>query len=252
MPPQKDYTGMKFGKLTAIRRVENTRWEFQCTCGERVIRSIQNVQSCKNKGNISSCKKCRRYTKPPKTEPRRLLIKGQKFGKLTAISPTGEVNKRRYAIWIFRCDCGKEVKRIASHIIEMANRGLEPNCGKQSCSGHNKMPGIEAGLRDRYRIYRRNAAIRGLEWRLTIDEVRDLMAGNCYYCGTPPSMISQARSGGHWHFVYNGIDRLNSNQGYLPGNVVTCCKNCNMAKRDMPYEEFIAWINLLIAYQKPK
>lgn len=252
MPIQKDYTGMKYGKLTAIRRVVNTRWEFECECGERVIRSLESVRSTKNKGHVSSCKKCRHYTKPPRTEPRRLLIKGQKFGKLMAIDPTGEVTKRRYAIWIFRCDCGREVKRTASTVVQMALIGQKPNCGSRSCTGYNKIPGEEAGLRDCYRTYQRNAAIRGLEWKLSIDEVRELMAGNCFYCGTPPSMVSQARAGGHWTFVYNGIDRLNSDLGYLPENVVTCCKNCNRAKRDMPYEEFMAWIKLLIAHQAHK
>jgi hypothetical protein len=43
-------------------------------------------------------------------------------------------------------------------------------------------------------------------------------------------------------YVYNGIDRLDSSRGYEMGNVVPCCKQCNWAKNDIPYDEFLDWI----------
>lgn len=35
-------------------------------------------------------------------------LTGRRFGKLTAISPTGEQDKRGYKIWHCKCDCGNE------------------------------------------------------------------------------------------------------------------------------------------------
>ena len=40
--------------------------------------------------------------------------------------------------------------------------------------------------------------------------------------------------------AYNGIDRKDNALGYVEGNVVSCCKFCQYAKRDLPYEEFVA------------
>lgn len=43
-------------------------------------------------------------------------------------------------------------------------------------------------------------------------------------------------------FVYNGLDRLDTSQGYAPGNVVPCCGDCNWAKRARTRPEFLAWV----------
>lgn len=55
-----DITGMVFGELTAIKKVDpyinkskgySTRWLFRCSCGKEIIAHKANVK----KGNISSC-----------------------------------------------------------------------------------------------------------------------------------------------------------------------------------------------------
>ena len=38
----------------------------------------------------------------------------------------------------------------------------------------------------------------------------------------------------------NGIDRVDSKLGYLPHNVVSCCRLCNQAKSNLDPQEFIA------------
>jgi hypothetical protein len=51
----KDYSGNKWGRLTAIKfsHIHNRRyfWEFKCVCGESVIKKIEKVVS----GNTRSC-----------------------------------------------------------------------------------------------------------------------------------------------------------------------------------------------------
>ena len=53
---------------------------------------------------------------------------------------------------------------------------------------------------------------------------------------------------GRGDFTYNGIDRVDNALGYTTGNVVPCCKQCNHAKSDMPYADFMAWIARLTEY----
>jgi len=50
-----DILGQKFGKLTAIKRLEsrngNYDWLFECECGSEKIASVNNVKN----GNVRSC-----------------------------------------------------------------------------------------------------------------------------------------------------------------------------------------------------
>ena len=48
--------------------------------------------------------------------------------------------------------------------------------------------------------------------------------------------------GAYGDYIYNGIDRVDSNIGYIFENCVPCCKLCNMAKKEYPVEEFKEWI----------
>lgn len=51
-------------------------------------------------------------------------------------------------------------------------------------------------------------------------------------------------------FVYNGIDRVNNAKGYVTGNVVSCCKNCNLMKKNMSADAFIAHVRRIASYQE--
>ena len=66
------------------------------------------------------------------------------------------------------------------------------------------------------------------------------MKDKCHYCGAEHSnnmLYNQPNF--KYNFIYNGIDRICSSKGYIQGNVVTCCRTCNVAKSDMSYKEFI-------------
>jgi hypothetical protein len=96
--------------------------------------------------------------------------------------------------------------------------------------------------------YKYSAKARGLCWELTIEEFKHLTSQNCTYCGVEPLQVHNA----YWKGVskeklgfdaykYNGLDRIDSTQGYRPDNVSTCCKMCNFAKRDHSREVFFEW-----------
>jgi len=63
---------------------------------------------------------------------------------------------------------------------------------------------------------------------LTDDHQDQLRMSECHYCGLYPSL---------------GIDRKNSNIHYTPSNVVPCCSECNIAKRDMSLDDFIQHVS---------
>jgi hypothetical protein len=76
-----------------------------------------------------------------------------------------------------------------------------------------------------YYEYSRNANRRKKQFKLTKEECIELFQQICYYCGTLETM--------------NGIDRIDSNQGYFIENCVSCCKQCNFMKNDKNQDKFI-------------
>ena len=98
------------------------------------------------------------------------------------------------------------------------------------------------------RNYRRHAQCRGLAWVLTGKDFDRLTAQDCHYCGQSPASVSRSGLYDGGVFTYNGIDRVDNTLGYIAGNVVPCCKICNNAKKDLPLEEFMAWIARLTEY----
>lgn len=94
-----------------------------------------------------------------------------------------------------------------------------------------------------YSHYTTSSKRRGITFELSQDEALELFIGNCEYCGQPPSQRATTNTRIVQDvFLYNGIDRVNNEEGYTVKNCVSCCKTCNYAKSGMSQDEFIAWI----------
>lgn len=73
----------------------------------------------------------------------------------------------------------------------------------------------------------------------------------CHYCNIEPFVSTKIiNNNGAEHFLYNGIDRIDNNKGYVLNNVVPCCKQCNFAKYIQTYDEFKNYIKRLVEYNK--
>ena len=77
----------------------------------------------------------------------------------------------------------------------------------------------------RFIRYKAQSKTRGKEFLLTKEEFKSIYGKSCVYCGDVNESM--------------GLDRVNSNNGYVIGNVVSCCRRCNQAKNDMTLDEFI-------------
>jgi len=104
-----------------------------------------------------------------------------------------------------------------------------------------------------------------MEWQLTNEEVIALAGSSCYYCGVEPNNpfnVFKTKEGsprkGIKNFerieeaaiVYNGVDRLDNDVGYITNNTVSCCKICNHAKHTQTVAEFFQWIEGLKTFLK--
>ncbi len=152
--------------------------------------------------------------------------------------------------WKCVCDCGKDFVACGGNI--RSHKTLSCGCLK----GYRKEPG-RCGLTNIYSCYKGNARTRKLAFELSKEQFKDIAQQACHYCRRPPTHSGISRhpkstEAGveHSRFIYNGIDRKDSKQGYLLTNCLPCCRICNRAKSDMTYDEFIDYLRYLTANWK--
>ena len=79
-----------------------------------------------------------------------------------------------------------------------------------------------------------SAKQRGLITEISLNEYKALIRRNqCDYCLGPLN-----RTG-------SGLDRIDSSLGYIQGNVIPCCRKCNMAKANLSQNEFLELISAI-------
>lgn len=158
-------------------------------------------------------------------------LSGKVFGKLTVID-FSHVDKHSRAFWNCICECGELTKNATATL----NCGNATQCFK--CGRKFKEQG-HAGLSKIIKEYQYGARDRGLCWELTRDDVAFITKQNCTYCGCEPSRVMKTDSlTDHGHYVYNGIDRVDSTKGYIIDNVVACCTKCNWMKSNLSINDF--------------
>ena len=159
---------------------------------------------------------------------------GKIYGELTVLSAVRE-NGRFY--WLCKCSCGA-LRRVASYNLRS---GQSKSCGK--CGKIRKDANPLEPAKRMYRAMKTGAARRNLSFEITFEQFLELSGKKCNYCGQPPETkfaytrkrYSQNRD---VELKLNGLDRVDSNQGYFLQNVVPCCRLCNTMKLDQTLEEF--------------
>ena len=172
----------------------------------------------------------------------RVNLEGQKFGRLTVLHFTGR-NKSGHSLWNCLCECGQFNTVTISNLKD----GSTKSCGclqKELVSKRRSLPIGEANRNNVLATYRCNARKRNIEFSLTKEQFKKLVQQKCFYCGVKPHTISN-HIGNNGKFIYNGIDRVDNNKGYVVENCVTCCSICNDWKRTRTRQEFLLRIKLI-------
>lgn len=183
-------------------------------------------------------------------------IAGKQIGSLFIIerAPKGNSNHR---YWKCRCSCGN-IRVLGSSHIKKAAKTTNCRCHTEKTAliklGLAKTKKGELGFNKLYSVYKSSAKRRGYSFELDKKQFKELTQQKCHYCNEVPKQKSQCcnnkspykqETWEHSTFIYNGIDRKDNSLGYVVTNVVPCCKECNAAKSDTSYQQFLYWINLI-------
>lgn len=83
---------------------------------------------------------------------------------------------------------------------------------------------------------------------IDLDYIKELykkQSGKCYYSGLPINIVKKSEKNLHDNFKMT-LDRLNSDLGYIKGNVVWCAYCINSFKLNMSREDMINICNSIV------
>ena len=173
-------------------------------------------------------------------------LAGQRFGKLVVLEHAG-FTKNRNARWTCKCDCGN-IKIVTAGNLKTGTQ----SCGclfREQAGSYKKLEYGEAAFNDLFRRYNDKAVERNLSFELDKAQFRLLTKQVCYYCGIEPHKVHKVnkRVG---EYIFNGVDRIDNNKGYVENNIVTCCYNCNRMKHTLGNAEFLTHIQRISTWQQ--
>lgn len=182
-----------------------------------------------------------RFLKAPQKCKRNIInVVGQRFGKLTVIEDDGTRSDTGQILWKCLCDCGEYTYSTSYKL----RKGLKSSCGcdarkyfkpKQKSDYEKRNTAISIMLGR----YKSKAKTRKLVWNISKEKFIKTIESQCYYCGTESSMEINING---YLYKHNGIDRVDSHNGYEDSNIVPCCRWCNQAKSMLSQSEFYNWV----------
>jgi 5-methylcytosine-specific restriction endonuclease McrA len=196
--------------------------------------------------------------------PKKELKPGQIFNKWTIIDKVSYTVRRGW-LYLVECSCDNKTrkellgydvefgrsmscgcigkseeqrKRVSDWNLQLIADGKHRTAGKKLNDLTKKYP--EKFGKDMPFAYvilngiKSAASKRKLEFKLNqLEAFEKYCLGSCFYCGFTPN----------WPETHNGIDRVNNEKGYIDGNCVSSCAQCNRAKNDLTLEKFYLRIN---------
>ena len=165
---------------------------------------------------------------------------GDVYARLTIISEPFSIRNgsgRCSRFVTCECTCG-EVKNVSLNKLRM-NKTLSCGCYNKEMISKRKISDSDRVKNSLIREYKSSAKCRNLTYSMPDDFLFSLVKKSCYYCDSEPFKPHREDQS----FLYNGLDRLDNNIGYLESNVVPCCFICNKMKGILSEGEFMEHLN---------
>jgi hypothetical protein len=162
---------------------------------------------------------------------------GKSFDKLTVIKmvekPDYINSKRRGSFWLCKCECGNEKVVRSTELVRGDTKSC--GCGNKFENSH-RYKGVGKVAQSKFSHIEWGAKKRGLEFLITKEYVWELyqkQMGKCFYTNLPIELNTRNNS------MTASLDRIDSNKGYVEGNVVWVHKDINTMKNVFSKEHFL-------------
>jgi hypothetical protein len=162
---------------------------------------------------------------------------GEIFGLLTVITIVKDKKPHRNTVYNCRCVCGNMAEVVGVSL----RAGATNSCGCKRRNMKRKAPG-EVTWNRIFKQYKTDAAKKNKPFLLSFGDFKEIAAKNCWYCGEPPFIQNFYKKSIIYSvdhdtieratILANGIDRVDSNEGYILTNCRPCCTVCNRMKLD--------------------
>lgn len=178
---------------------------------------------------------------------RRKDFTGQVVGRLTVLGAVDDRSSRGDCLWRVRCTCGKElVKRAADLgrrcVTRIGQAEQSCGCARQSKRVYTSKYGSAGHLTGpHYGKLKTGAFHRGHRFDVSAEYLWQKFVeqeGICVLSGAALALTKKTALPGE---AVASLDRIDSETGYIPGNVQWVHPTVNFMKHAMPQEHFIAW-----------
>jgi hypothetical protein len=165
------------------------------------------------------------------------FMEGQKFGKYTIIN--GNIELKREAQILCLCECGVENYVSCWTLLNGKSKGcLE--CNNSRPGETNPLWGGFKNISGKYygRI-KRNAIKRNIIFDITIEYINQVLVDQDFKCNLSKLPIYFSHSKKDNYGATASIDRIDSNEGYVVGNIQWIHKDINLMKNHFNQDYFL-------------
>ena len=173
-------------------------------------------------------------------------ITNKRFGSWLVIKHIEDIKSEAGAYWSAICDCG-EVQTVLGATLRS---GGSKSCG--NCKPHHNWKGIEELSGSYFNILKRGAEKRKIPFDLTKEYVWDLYIRQNKKCAISGLDVCLVKIRNKGTTQTASLDRINSAQGYIEGNVQWVHKTVNAIKWDLPQEHFLNLCKVITEHQNKK
>ena len=178
-----------------------------------------------------------------------MIIKSYLLTKIGSVLPYSRLDSFNGIDFTFVCNCGDKFT------LNKNNAFISDQ--QFSCSNCKRLGRLAPYVGERY-VFRRvksDAVTAGREFNIDFDWFVKMVHMPCFYCHRKDintCTVPSKRPGETLieRFRYNGLDRIHNEIGYVESNCVPSCIVCNRAKNNMPFEEFMEWLKVLVDYRQ--
>lgn len=208
---------------TLDKKDTNNKYLYNCEC----IKCKSKRTLTQTHSNTGICLECRKMRTIENV-----------LGKSINIYKVLEFSYNKKNSNFYKCKC---LKCDNISIVKINSIKSNKNC--INCRKHGSEPTEKSQFNYKLNQYITGAKKRNLIFELSEKEFKKIILKNCYYCNSEPIPKKYNNSKNKTKTIkFNGIDRIDSTNGYSLKNCIPCCEMCNRMKMAYKQEDFLEQI----------